>query len=223
MNKSNVEARALIFQRLRAAAPGSSIPTPDDKSEAQVPAIDDTVTGRSVRFCSQMATHGAVCEIHDDDVNARLALLLRLREADCTHLITHDVRITAVPGLSESLLDSGVEISSPQSVAHQTELTIGLAVADAGLVQTGSLIFGSAGPRSWLPILASYRLYLLVRRSQLYETMAQWRLVDATGGWGASAGRVLIMTGPSVSGDVELHPHYGLYGPHSLHVFVIRG
>ncbi len=222
MNRHDT-ARSQILERLQATRRAESTPRPAEAALTPVPNDDRLGIGRSLRFCVQIEALGGVCEVHEDAVNARLALLLRLREAECTHLITNDTNLPTLPGLSDALRDSGVLITAPQDVAPHSDTMVGLAVADAGLERTGSLIFSRREPRAWLPVLTSLRFYVLVRRSQLYETLEQWRVASTSAGRGATAGRALIMTGRSVSGDVELHLHYGVYGPRFMHVFVIRG
>ena len=129
-----------------------------------------------------------------------------------------------LPGLDDALRDTGfhlVEADRQDGSATKTNWSIGLTGADAGLAATGSLVFAPAPGHSWLPALLPARHIVILPSDRLYPDLAAWREAWRQGGREQDAAGALIITGPSISADIEFHRHRGTFGPRFLHLILI--
>ena len=111
--------------------------------------------------------------------------------------------------------------SEQEAVAHalrhaQKEA---LARAEAGVAETGSLLFTSR-QRAVLPLLLAEELFVILSESDIHTG-----LEEALAGLDpASPPRLaMLMTGPSRTADIEQTLILGAHGPRALHVLIIPG
>lgn len=93
------------------------------------------------------------------------------------------------------------------------EAEVSLTVADAAVIETGSLIFGYETEEDFLLISLPKVHVVLVKEESIYDTLAE-ALRSINGAY------VSIVTGPSKTGDIELIHVYGVHGPER--VIVVR-
>jgi len=98
-----------------------------------------------------------------------------------------------------------------------SEIKIGLTGALAGIAETGSLVLPSGPGR---PLTASLlpEIHLAVLRADtIYENLAQvLNLPDIK-----ESAAVVLVSGPSRTGDIEMTHTIGVHGPVEVHVFCL--
>lgn len=162
---------------------------------------------------------GGTWEHWENAIAARLALLRYLHEREHYELLAWQADALPIPALAEALEDAGITLLHPYRRNLSPDMGVGLTSADAALADTGSLILVPAPGRSWLPALIPINHVVLLPTSRIYPDMAAWR-----GDWRENRPRdavsALVVTGPSFSDDIELHKHYGMFGPRYLHIIM---
>ena len=157
----------------------------------------------------------------ENPVSARLALLHYLREKNRTELLAWEAEELPLPGLPEALADAGITLLHPHRRNLSPDLAMGLTSADAALAASGSLVLTPAPGRSWLPALIPINHLVLLPLSRVIADLRAWRQL-----WRLTrrddAARSLIISGPSFSDDIELHKHYGMFGPRYIHIILFR-
>ncbi len=167
------------------------------------------------RFFQQLTHLGVSWEWADNPTAARLAVLRYFADSGRKHVLAWRPEALPLPGLKDALADIGISLLSPHRRHLSPEFMLGLTSADAALAQTGSLIFRRAAGQSWLPGLIVLHHLVILPAQRLYPDWPTWSQAHPHEAYDA-----LIVTGPSVSDDIELHPHRGMFGPGRMHVVV---
>jgi L-lactate dehydrogenase complex protein LldG len=173
------------------------------------------------RFTDSWEHWGGTWELWENPVAARLALLHYLREANRRELLAWQAKEMPVPGLQEAMADAGITLLHPHRRNLSPDVVMGLTSADAALAASGSLVLAPAPGRSWLPALIPIRHVVLMPTSRIYANLGAWRQ-DWLRTRPEDAQRALIISGPSVSDDIELHKHYGMFGPRYIHLLLFH-
>ena len=164
---------------------------------------------------------GGTWEMRENPVAARLALLHYLREKNRTELLAWQAEELPLPGLSEALADAGVTLLNPNRRNLSPDLAMGLTSADAALAASASLVLTPAPGRSWLPALIPIHHVVLLPAHLIHADLQSWRRA-----WRRTrpqdASRALIISGPSFNDDIELHKHYGMFGPRYVHIILFH-
>lgn len=173
-------------------------------------------------FLAAWARLGGSWEQHANPTSARLGLLRYLRDLQVRQVLAWPAHELPLPGLGDALQDTGFTLVAADKQDQRTRLSIGLTGADAGLAATGSLVFAPASGRSWLPALLPILHIVILPSDRLYPDLAAWREAWRQSGREQDAARALIVTGPSISADIEFHRHRGTFGPRFLHLILIE-
>jgi len=172
-------------------------------------------------FIQYWESFGGSWERHENVVSGRLALLRYLRGQEKTDLLSWHADAMPIPGLAGALQDSGFNLMTPHRRNLNPDLALGLTSADAALAATGSLVFVTAPGRSWLPAMLPISHVVLLPASRLFADLQTWRQE-----WSAlrayDFSQSLIITGPSISDDIELYPHSGMFGPRKMHIILFE-
>ena len=222
-------SRADILDRLsisnRSGPPGGGRLNSDKQSgPGHLPEVSPQAQSQSdpiVQFLANWEELGGTWELHDSAVAARLALLLDLQKLDTHELLIWPSAQLPLPDLADALHDLDIEPVLPDRRDINPDLTLGVTSADAALAATGSIVFVPAPDCPWLPALYPIRHIVLLTTSQLYHDLDDWRVSWEAADRSEDLARALIITGPSVSDDIELHPHRGMFGPRYLHLLLI--
>jgi len=162
---------------------------------------------------------GGSWEHWENEISARLALLRYLREQNRNEILAWQVEKLPISGLLGALTDAGISLQHPHRRNLSPDVGMGLTAADAALADSGSLVLAPAPGRSWLPALIPIHHVVLLPTKLLYPDLSSWRQE-----WRQTrpqdANQALIISGPSVSDDIELHKHYGMFGPRRVHVIL---
>ncbi|NOX62298.1 MAG: hypothetical protein GXP42_10210 [Chloroflexi bacterium] len=172
------------------------------------------------RFARAWQRVGGSWEHQPDPISARLALLLRIREGGVHRVAAPAPQTLPIPGLTEAFRDANIVLVRPEERGPLEEVTLAVSGAHAGLAATGSLVFSPPSPRDWLVHILSGRQIVVLPTSELYPDMTAWRETWQKEGRAEACERALIVSGPSVSRDIELVPHFGMFGPRNIHVIL---
>ncbi len=162
---------------------------------------------------------GGTWEHWENPVAARLALLRFLHGQDREELLAWRPDKLSIPGLPEALKDAHITLLHPYRRNLSPDMAMGLTSADAALANTGSLVMVPAAGRSWLPALIPIHHVVLLPTNRIYANMKTWRQ-DWLDNRTQDVASALIITGPSFSDDIELHRHYGMFGPRYIHIIL---
>lgn len=126
--------------------------------------------------------------------------------------------------LSSAGLDRiGHEVPKTDRIAHQMgyqHLDLGVTGADAGLAESGSvaLLHGPGRPR--MASLAPKVHIALLDIDRIHRTLAQW--AHSHPETVRDTANLVLITGPSRTGDIEQQLNLGVHGPGHVHLVLIR-
>ena len=131
-----------------------------------------------------------------------------------------------VPRMHQSLQAVGwrrleYSISTENRLTEQqrmSEVTLGITGADGGIARSGSIALrsGPGRPRMASLIAGTHIAFLSVNR--VFPTLVDLSLQSLDP---ASVSNVILITGPSRTGDIEQQLNLGVHGPKQLHVILI--
>jgi L-lactate dehydrogenase complex protein LldG len=128
------------------------------------------------------------------------------------------------PGVISSLTGAGVERAEhhvpddgriPHQLGYQT-IDLGVTGADAGLAESGSLVLLHGEGRPRMASLIPEVHVALLDVSVIERTLVHW--VHRHPGSVFETANLVIVTGPSRTGDIEQQLNLGVHGPRHLHV-----
>ena len=214
---------ALARQRLAGGIPVNLVhpPPPRDLSPDRPPAPEPTYTNVDpddlvATFTRSVEEAGGVC--HHVVGQVPDILLDRL----VAELEAWDVVVSQDPeaiALGERLADRGVEVS-PATRAAATNAALGVTSAVAGIAATGSVVVDSAlaGGRLSSVLPPAHVCVLPVERLVATPAEVLRPLGDDPAALSSS---LVLVTGPSRTGDIEQLLTIGAHGPTALHVIVV--
>lgn len=135
-----------------------------------------------------------------------------------------------LPGIHQRLAAAGirrVEAWVPKKpiprLAHQQTygtLSGGLTGADAGLAESGSIVLRSGPGRPRLASLLPSIHVAVLPVARLVRTLAHYAAEHPAAPAGIS--NLVVVSGPSRSGDIEQQLNLGVHGPRHLHVVLVN-
>jgi L-lactate dehydrogenase complex protein LldG len=128
-------------------------------------------------------------------------------------------------GLEGRLLEAGIIPVTSGDPKELSAMVVGVTGAEAGLVDTGSIVLQHGTGRSPLVSLLPQTHIALLRRDRLFAGLKEYFSSDAfTKGMGENGGTssLAIITGPSRTADIEQSLTLGVHGPKEL-VVVLWG
>lgn len=177
------------------------------------------------------ALSGAVYTVPAAEVAAWLLALLR--ERGYTELLSWDQALLPVPGLLAALRAEGMVVEQgalphpaadrAAALAHWEQIRLGLTGADAVFAQTGTLALRAGPGRPRLASLSVEVHVALVTPAQFY---ANWAAMLAARGPAAAAdlsasSNLVLISGPSRTGDIEMTLTVGVHGPREVLVVIV--
>lgn len=131
-------------------------------------------------------------------------------------------------GVVSALASAGLdrvahEVPIDGRAEHQSgyrHLDLGITGAEAGLAESGSVVMLHGPGRPRMASLVPNVHVAILDLSRLHRTLANWAmqhpaLVEETA-------NLVVVTGPSRSGDIEMKLNLGVHGPRHVHVVLIR-
>lgn len=132
------------------------------------------------------------------------------------------------PGVASAMLTAGMErvdhvVPGETRVDHNityADVDVGVTGADAALAESGSLVLvhGEGKPR--MASLAPDVHIALLDLSLLDRTLVHW--AHENPGLAAETTNLVLVTGPSRTGDIEQQLNLGVHGPRHVHIVMIR-
>lgn len=129
-----------------------------------------------------------------------------------------------VAALTEAGLDRiDAELPDEGRKEHQlgySRVDLGVTGADAGFAESGTVVLSHGEGRQRMTSLIPEVHIVLLETSLIEESLAWWahRHPDAV----SSTTNLVMVTGPSRTGDIELHLNLGVHGPRHVHVVLVK-
>lgn len=133
-----------------------------------------------------------------------------------------------VPGVTGALTGAGVNrvehrVPEEGRIPHQLEyqtLDLGVTGADAGLAESGSLVLLHGEGRPRMASLIPDVHVALLDVTLIERTLVHW--AHRHPGILFESANVVVVTGPSRTGDIEQQLELGVHGPRHVHVVMFR-
>lgn len=132
------------------------------------------------------------------------------------------------PGVAAALQSSGIDrldhdVPEDGRLQHQlgySGVEVGVTGADAGLAESGSVVLVHGEGRPRMASLAPEVHIVLLDLDVLERSLTQWaqKNPDLAGG----TTNLVLVTGPSRTGDIEQQLNLGVHGPRHLHIVMIK-
>jgi L-lactate dehydrogenase complex protein LldG len=205
-------AAAGTFAEAPAADPGALVPEgpPGDLLE---------------RFCDELAA-AAGAPHRVGTVDGALEVVLDLMQGHHTFMARGNL---PVPGLAGRLIHDGYRIvgsdvprDAGERKRHQLEyesLEVGITAVDGLLAESGSIVVTSGRESPRMASLIPEVHIALATTDQIYWSLSHFfsERADAV----TQGSNMVVITGPSRTGDIEQTLTLGVHGPRQLHVIVI--
>lgn len=132
-----------------------------------------------------------------------------------------------LPGLAEALAARGIETSTPNprrekrvAELEQAEtVRVGLTGADAAFATTGTMVLSASDTQGRITSLMPPFHIALLKRERLFPRIEDWLRLESREALRNSPSIVLV-SGPSATGDIESHTVFGAHGPEDVHVVI---
>ena len=132
------------------------------------------------------------------------------------------------PGVVSALASSGLDrvshdVPEDERIEHQLgyyDLDLGITGAQAGLAESGSIVLLHGEGRPRMASLAPRVHVALLDISFMHRTLAHWA-AQRPGLVGETA-NLVVVTGPSRTGDIEQQLNLGVHGPRNVHIVLIK-
>lgn len=131
-------------------------------------------------------------------------------------------------GVVSALASAGMErishdVPSERRTEHQLgyyDLDLGITGADAGLAESGSVVVSHGEGRPRMASLAPRVHVAILDISLMHRTLAHW--VEQHPELVSETANLVVITGPSRTGDIEQQLNLGVHGPRSVHIVLIK-
>jgi len=219
-----LNARAEILARLKSVPP-ASVPTRPDLPPARELALE---AGQLVaRFEEQLAAQGGVA-LHAADQAALLTKLEEiLRQEAVTRAMASSDAVLSPLGLEGWGRTVGIEILTPPAFSDRADYTravfdqvqAGITGADYAVAESGTLVLVHDARQPRLVSLAPLVHIAVVPRTRIVPTYEA--ALEVIYGAGRRPSQVTLVTGPSMTADIQATPFKGMHGPQKLFVLLL--
>lgn len=133
-----------------------------------------------------------------------------------------------IPGIGAGLIARGFsprpyEVPSENRLQHQSayyDLLVGITGADGGLAESGSIVLTHGPNRSRMASLIPDAHIALLPASAIVESLSHWAASSPDSV--TRSVNLVVITGPSRTGDIEMHLTQGVHGPRHVHILVLE-
>lgn len=133
-----------------------------------------------------------------------------------------------IPGIGAGLIARGYsprpsEVPSKNRLQHQLayyDLLVGITGADGGLAESGSIVLTHGADRSRMASLIPDAHIALLPASAIVESLSHWAALKPESV--TRSVNLVVITGPSRTGDIEMHLTQGVHGPRHVHILVLE-
>jgi L-lactate dehydrogenase complex protein LldG len=181
------------------------------------PVEDVSAAALQARFVREAESLG--CEVVCcADAAQALASVLRIIGADRA-ILSWDFAQIPLPGLEDALCGAGIGV-----LRGDPAVRVGLTGVDAALAGTGSLVLATGPGKPRKPSLMPPVHIAVLTTRQIVPNLDSWaaeQRADTFQRVRASSG-VVVISGPSRTGDIANIPVRGVHGPGALHVVILQ-
>jgi L-lactate dehydrogenase complex protein LldG len=216
--------RDVFLARVARAVLTGELPEPPPVGD-RVPDLEDVdlqTLFRSRAMSTSTVVHGPVSRHGAPRVVAGIA-----SGHDATNFIAWDD--LPVPGISSALAAAGldrVDGEVPRAgtrgahLSGYVRLAVGVTGADLGLAESGSIVLFHGQGRPRMASLIPEVHIALLPVGRIRRSLAQWAEVEPHSA--LESANLVIITGPSRTGDIEMQLSLGVHGPRHLHVVLVH-
>jgi L-lactate dehydrogenase complex protein LldG len=131
-------------------------------------------------------------------------------------------------GVTASLQTAGMErvdhyVPSESRIDHNLgyrDVDVGITGAEAGLAESGSIVLLHGEGRPRMASLAADVHIALIEVERIDRTLAHWARENPT--LVTETTNLVLVTGPSRTGDIEQQLNLGVHGPRHVHIVMIK-
>ena len=211
-----MSSRDNIMRKLRAARRPFDDQPPATTQHHMVPVADTSPEALRMLFIQQAESLG--CEVTASaDPEAAIAHLLDLLGGDMA-VLSWDPAHIPLPGLGEALADAAIRITQ-----QGVDVRVGLTGVEAALAGTGSLVLATGEGKPRQPSIVPPVHVAVITADQIVPNFDAW--VDAQRAAGLehfqAPSSIVLVGGPSRTGDIANIPVRGVHGPGTVHVILL--
>ena len=182
------------------------------------------------RFAAEVKAVGGTAHLPSDLASARQILQALLAAGEFTQALCWRHELLSRLGLDELLSARGIEqvdylslarLPPAQQRQRMLACQIGITSCDAAIAETGSLVMCSGPGRERAASLLPPMHVAVVERRQIVPDLLDAMAALPRRGPEQLPSNVVLITGPSKTGDIELELTTGVHGPGRWHVIVI--
>lgn len=208
-------SREIILNKLHKANPKSSVSAPDNYLP-MVPLVSNIQSEIEEQFVAQAIKMG--CQVHQPASQTALEQIL-MDLIGIETRVQHWDQGEHFPESISNFLSTHWESATP----YDSDVSVGITGADAGLAATGSLVLKTGAGKSRLASLLPERHIAILSKSNILPDIESWLIQERDQGIEKFRGlaSVMIVTGPSRTADIEMRLVMGMHGPRSLDIILI--
>ena len=117
-------------------------------------------------------------------------------------------------------LDSEIGHDDPDRLLEVAQADLGITGSDFALAESGSVVLSHGAGRGRVVSLIPEIHVALVTTASIHRNLVHW--AHEFPGNAAETANLVIVTGPSRTGDIELELTLGVHGPRHMHVVLIK-
>jgi len=214
-------SREELLGQVRAALGRAAMPAPDpiDYEPARLAHAD----GALERF-SEMAAQAGTIVHQSDGPETTARTVAKVVEQVAAKLVALEQRdFAGRDEIVSALTAARVRVASEtidDDVLFSAD--VGITSVRWAIAETGSLVV-AAGPESRRMIsLAPPICIAIVSEEQILPDLLDWAQRQRPDDEAPVPSQQVLITGPSKTGDIELHPVIGMHGPEEVHAVLVR-
>ena len=183
------------------------------------------------RFAAEVAAVGGAAHLVEDHDSARAVLASIVDASGAIQALCwrHELLVRlrlddllAARSIRRYDYSSLVALPSAEQRRQMFASQIGITSCDLAIAETGSLVMRSRSGRERVASLLPPVHIAVVERGQIVADLVDALAALSPRGEGELPSNVVLITGPSKTGDIELQLTTGVHGPGLWHVIVIR-
>jgi L-lactate dehydrogenase complex protein LldG len=217
--------RDAFLERVRTATATARLPRPDTPRPA-IPDVDDD--SKSMFTAALLAVNG---NVHSPPTQAEVPELVvgLLTDSGSQRVLAWDDDQLPLPGVIDTVRNAGFEFVTPDvpsdpvgRINHQAgygTVDAGITGAAAGFARSGSVVLTAGSGRPRMASLIPSLHVALLPSDALYPSASAWAADNVASAQGTS--NLVFITGPSRTGDIEMHLNLGVHGPRTIHVVLV--
>jgi L-lactate dehydrogenase complex protein LldG len=211
-------SREIILAKLRVAQqPFTDVP-PIDSYLPVVPLDDVSPQALRARFIQEATA--LACRVHQPaGENEAIDIILRLIGRKDKAVQAWNFDRIPLPKLEKALFREGITVTSPDDAT----VRVGISGADAALAATGSLVISSAPSQPRLTSLLPPLHIAVLPADRIVPDLESWLAEQRKTGLEhfRRAAQIVLISGPSRTGDIEMELVMGVHGPGELDIILV--